>query len=197
MIPDINTKIRKKFPRIKKNPNAMKVLFINFAAYFSKEIDSQERVLLEPPLGLIALQTYLDKEYREKINCKILKSRLDFNSYEEMIKVISNFRPDIIGISVMTFYKNFVHRAIKHIRDQKIKTPIFLGGPYPTGDFKNVLLDKNVDLCILGEGEITLADLVGHMMNNNNQLPSYDCLKKIPGISFVEKISYKKIDYQN
>ena len=82
------------------------------------------------------------------------------------------------------------------IRDQKIKTPIFLGGPYPTGDYKNVLLDKNVDLCILGEGEITLSELVGYMMNNNNQLPTYDCLKKIPGISFVEKFSYKDINYQ-
>jgi radical SAM superfamily enzyme YgiQ (UPF0313 family) len=89
----------------------------------------------------------------------------------------------------MTFYKDFVHRATKFIRDSGIKTPIFLGGPYPTGDYKNVLKDKNIDLCMLGESETTLAELVGYMIKNNKQLPSYDRLKEISGVSFVQKLS--------
>ena len=169
---------------------------MNLSGYFSEDSDSQERVLMEPPLGLIALLSYLNRKFKEKINGKIVKSRLDFDSYSEMTKLIQDFKPDIIGIGVMTFYKGFVHRATKFIRDSGIKTPIFLGGPYPTGDYKNVLLDNNVDLCILGEGEITLSELLGHMMNNNNQLPTYDYLKKITGISFVEKFSNKEINYQ-
>ena len=53
----------------------------------------------------------------------------------------------------MTFYKDFVHRAMDYLRKNGIKTPIFFGGPYPTGDYKEVLKDKNIDICMLGEGD--------------------------------------------
>jgi len=190
-VPNLNQKIKEKFPYKKKEKNALKILFMNLSGYFSEDSDSQERVLMEPPLGLIALLSYLNREYKEKINGKIMKSRLDFDGYEEMVKVINDFKPDIIGISVMTFYKNFVHRAIKFIRDQNIKTPIFVGGPYPTGDYENVLQDENIDICMIGEGEKTLSELAGLMIKNNNQLPDYNILKTISGIALLEKPMYK------
>jgi len=184
MVPNINTKIKKKFPVIRKNKNALKILFINLSGYFSGDSDSQERVLMEPPLGLIALLSYLNRECKEKISGKIVKSRMDFDSYPEMIKMIKDFGPDIIGISVMTFYKNFAHRAVNFIREQDINIPIFMGGPYPTGDYEDVLQNKNIDLCMLGEGEKTLTELVEYMLNNGNKLPTYEILKQIPGIAF-------------
>ena len=190
-VPNLNQKIKEKFPYKKKEKNALKILFMNLSGYFSEDSDSQERVLMEPPLGLIALLSYLNREYKEKINGKIMKSRLDFDGYEEMVKVINDFKQDIIGISVMTFYKNFVHRAIKFIRDQNIKTPIFVGGPYPTGDYENVLQDENIDICMIGEGEKTLSELAGLMIKNNNQLPDYNILKTISGIALLEKPMYK------
>ena len=187
MVPNINSKIKEKFPKIKKNKDALRILFMNMSGYFSENSDSQERVLMEPPLGLIALLSYLNREYKEKIHGKIVKSRMNFDGYDEMIKTIKDFNPDIIGISVMTFYKNFVHRSLKYIREKGIKTPIFLGGPYPTGDYESVLQDENVDICMLGEGELTLTDLVGQMIKNNNKLPTYEKLKLIPGIAFQNK----------
>ena len=187
MVPNINSKIKEKFPKIKKNKDALRILFMNMSGYFSENSDSQERVLMEPPLGLIALLSYLNREYKEKIHGKIVKSRMNFDGYDEMIKTIKDFKPDIIGISVMTFYKNFVHRSLKYIREKGIKTPIFLGGPYPTGDYESVLQDENVDICMLGEGELTLTDLVGQMIKNNNKLPTYEKLKLIPGIAFQNK----------
>ena len=183
-IPNLNSVILNKFPKKDTDKNAFKILFINMSGYFSTETDSQERVLMEPPLGIIALQSYLNREFKEKINGKIVKSRMDFDSYEEMVEVINEFKPDIIGISVMTFYKNFVHRAVKFIRDSGINTPLFLGGPYTTGDYESGLQDKNIDLCILGEGEKTVADLIGRMIKNNNKFPSNDELKEVPGIAF-------------
>jgi len=193
MVPNIGTKIKEKFPSVKKNKDALKFLFMNMSGYFSEDSDSQERALMEPPLGLIALLSYLNREYKEKIHGKIVKSRMDFDGYDEMIKTINDFKPDIIGISVMTFYKNFVHRSLKYIREKGIKTPILLGGPYPTGDYEKVLEDKNVDICMLGEGELTLTDLVEQMLKNNNKLPSYEKLKLIPGIAFKTKLNELEI----
>ncbi len=186
-VPEINTKFIQKFPKIEKKKDALKIMFINMSGYYSKGKDSQERVLMEPPLGLLALLTYLNREHKENINGKILKSGLDFDSDDELLNKINEFKPDIIGISVMTFYKDFVHRTVKHLRDKDINTPIFFGGPYPTGAYEDVLKDSNIDLCVLGEGENTLTELVDAMMKNNNQLPSEENLSKISGMAFKRK----------
>ena len=92
----------------------------------------------------------------------------------------------------MTFYKNFVHRAIKHLRDNDINTPLFMGGPYPTGAYEDVLKDDNIDICILGEGENTLSELVNEMIENYNNLPSEEILSKIPGMAFKSKEKFLK-----
>ena len=68
--------------------------------------------MLEPPLGLIALQTYLNQKLGKKIHGKIIKSRVDFDSYNELGKIIEKFNPDVIGVSSMTFHKDFFHEAI-------------------------------------------------------------------------------------
>ena len=193
-IPSLNTEIKKRFPAQKKDKSAIKVLFLNMSGYYSSGADSQERVLMEPPLGLIALQSYLNRELKEKFLGKIVKSRLDFDSNAEMVKIIEDFKPDVIGISVMTFYKDFVHKAIDFIRESGVTTPIFVGGPYPTGDYENVLQDENIDLCMLGEGEKTVTELVKLMLENNKKLPSQEVLKELPGIAFLEKPNFQNID---
>ena len=58
-------------------------------------------------MGLIALQTYLNARFNEKIHGKIIKSRIDFDSYEDLKDIIENFKPDIIGVSAMTFSQGF------------------------------------------------------------------------------------------
>jgi len=193
-IPEINTKFIEHFPKQKKSKNALKILLINMSGYYSDGSDSQERALMEPPLGLISLLSYLNRELKENVDGKIIKSRLNFNSNEELVDVINEFKPDIIGISVMTFYKDFVHRTVKHIRDQNIKTPIFMGGPYPTGSYEDVLKDEGVDICVLGEGEMTLTELLSKMIENENKLPDEETLKLITGMAFnsKEKISIVK-----
>ena len=195
IVPELNKKIYEKFPKKKVEKDAFKILFMNVSGYFSSESDSQERVLMEPPLGLIALQSYLDREFKGKIEGKILKSRLDFDSYDEAVKVINDFNPDVIGISTMTFYRDFCHRLISFLREKGIKSPLFVGGPYPTGDFENVLKDRNIDLCSLGEGEVTITELVKEMMKNGNKLPKQEVLKEIPGLAFVEEKKVSKLSF--
>ena len=192
LVHNIDEKFDKQFPKAKKDKKALKVLLINMSGYFSEKGDSQERVLMEPPLGLLALSSYLNREFQSKIDPKILKSRLDFDSLEEFKEKINEFNPDIIGISVMTFYKTFVHDAIKYLRENGVNKPIFMGGPYPTGDYEEALKDKNIDICMLGEGEITLSDICNKMINNNNCLPDKEILKNMPGIAFRENDDFSK-----
>ena len=166
-IPDLQKKIKKQFSlKIEKN-NAIKLLLINISTHFTKDREVGEYDVLEPPLGLIALLTYANNKMGEKIEGKIIKSKVDFDSYEELNKKIKEFDPDVIGVSTMTFHKNFFHKAIQNIREKGFKKTIIVGGPHPTTSYEEVLKDKNIDVCVIGEGEATLVDILERIYHNN------------------------------
>lgn len=185
-IPDLKTRISEKFPHAKKMENALRLMLIDLSTYFSDEIDKHERVLLEPPLGLMALLSYINQVFGACVKGKIYKSRMDFDSYEELYNLINDFHPNIIGVRSLNFYKDFFHKAIAYIRKRGITVPIIVGGPYSTGSFADILQDKNINLAVIGEGEMTLAEIIKKTLANNKRLPETEVLKKIPGIAFLE-----------
>ena len=192
VIENLDKNINKTFTAgaIKKSDKALKILLINISTHFTSDKDSSEYDVLEPPLGLIALQSYLNREFKEKVRGKIIKSSVDFNSYEELNNIIEKFNPDLIGVSAMTFHKDFFHAAIKNIRSNGYGKMIVTGGPHPTTSYKEVLKDPNVDLCVLGEGEATLAEIVKRLLSkkeNDINLLSYEDLINIDGIAFSRK----------
>ncbi len=187
VIKDLEKKISKNFVTKKKNVNAVKVLLINISTHFTKDKGVSEYDVLEPPLGLIALLTYLNKRFNEKIRGKIIKSRIDFDSYEELDKSIKDFDPDIIGVSSMTFHKDFFHQAIQSIRENGFEKTIVVGGPYPTTSYNEVLEDHNIDIGVIGEGEVTLSEIIEKFIGNDRKKLSYDDLIKLNGIAFSEK----------
>ena len=145
--PNLQTKINKYFSPAKKSKDTLKLMLIDLSTYYIKAGDNREYNVVEPPLGLMALLTYINKlKFGDRIDGKIFKSFIDFNSNEELVSLIKDFQPDIIGIRAMTFYRNFFHDAIAYIRKSGIKTPILAGGPYPTASYYEVLKDKNIDL---------------------------------------------------
>ena len=190
-IPNLQRKIRKIFPKKKNNKDAIKILLINISTYFSKDKDISEYDVLEPPLGLIALLSYVNHIFGEKVRGEIIKSRVDFDNYQELNEQIDNFDPDIIGVSTMTFHMNFFHEAIKNIRDHGYKKMIIAGGPYPTTSYQEVLKDKNIDLCVIGEGEKTLVEVIEKLISNKKERLDYNDLVNINGIAFFED-NFKK-----
>ena len=186
-IPNLNEKIHKVFPRKKKSPSAVKILLINISSYFTGDRDATEFDVLEPPLGLISLLSYLNDVYGENINGKIIKSKVDFDSYDQLNNVIDDFDPDLIGIGTMTFHKDFFHKAIKNIREHGYKKMIFCGGPHPTTSYSEVLNDKNIDVVVIGEGELTLTAIIDKYTANKKSRFSYEDLIDIDGIAFSEE----------
>ncbi len=185
-INDLPLKIKKVYRshKIEEKESAFKILLINISTHFSKDRDVSEYDVLEPPLGLIALQSYLNREFGKHINGKIIKSSVDFDSYEELIEIINKFNPDTIGVSAMTFHKDFFHDAIKQIRNAGFKKTIITGGPHPTTSYEEVLNDKNIDICVLGEGEATLTEIIKKLISKKNENFVYEDLININGIAF-------------
>ena len=95
----------------------------------------------------------------------------------------------------MTFHKNFFHETIKEIKAGDYNKMIIVGGPHPTTSYKEVLNDKNIDVCVIGEGEATLSEIVKRLMikkKNNKFLLNFDDLQQIDGIAFSREKFIKK-----
>lgn len=189
-VPNIETRLREISPApVPEKPAALRLLLLELSPYFTTEKDHREYSVFEPPLGLMALLSYVNREFGDRVHGKIFKARIDFDSYEDMRRIIEDFKPDVIGVRSMTFYRAFFQKAIQYIRDQGIKVPILAGGPDPTGSYKDVLEGGGVDVAVIGEGERTLAEILEKMIENGNVLPGQDVLQDIQGIAYLRRAS--------
>ena len=186
-IPKLKEKILQKFPSKKPNKDALKLLLINISTHFTTDSDVSEYDVLEPPLGLIAILSYVNHSLGKKIDGKIIKSRVDFDSYIQMNNIIDEFKPDVIGVSTMTFHKDFFHKSIQKIRENGYKKTIFVGGPHPTTSYEEVIQDPNIDFVSIGEGEATVVEVAEKLIKNKKQKLNKENLSEIKGIVFDPK----------
>ncbi len=192
-VTNFNKNVQEHFKRKTPKDGALKVLLLDLSQYYSNDADMLYDVV-EQPLGLMYLMTYLNKKFEDNINGKIAKSRVDFDSHQELKDLLKDFNPDVIGIRSLSFYKEFFHKTVSKIRNWGYDIPIIAGGPYATTDYNRILLDKNINVVVLGEGEITFSELIEAIIKNNKKLPHVDILSQIPGLAFspVQKDSGKK-----
>lgn len=189
-VPRLNEKFRNHFGSPESSPTALRILLLDLSQSFSRDSKMLYDVV-EPPLGLLYVMTYLQQRFGNKVNGKIAKSRIDFDNYSALKELLEDFVPDIIGIRTLTFYKDFFHKTAALIRSWGVMVPIIGGGPYATSDYRAVLQDKNVDLVVLGEGEVTFSELIETVLNNGGKLPADNVLEKIAGIAFIPHREYE------
>ena len=182
---DFNKAIRVYFPGHKTADDAFRVLLMDTSLPFSEESEDILYDMEEEPLGLLYLMTYIDETFKEKVTGQVVKSRVDFDNYEELKNLIHEFKPDLIGIRTLSVYRDFFHALVYQVREFGVDVPIIAGGPYATSDYKQLLLDPNVNLAVLGEGELTFAQLVEEMMAAGKKLPGEEVLRSIQGIAFI------------
>jgi radical SAM superfamily enzyme YgiQ (UPF0313 family) len=173
-------------PKHVSDKDALRVLLIDATQYFSTSKLAELRIT-ETPLGLMAILSYLNRELGTKINGKIIKSFVDYDSFEELIHIVSKFKPDLIGIRLLTFFKHFTIDTVKAIKEYDNNIPIIAGGPHPTIDAEKFLHEVDIQACAIGEGELTMTEIVSKMIENNlrgGAFLSNDQLSRIKGIVF-------------
>jgi amino acid adenylation domain-containing protein len=181
----LHEKIKRRFSKPAPAPDALNILLLDLSQFFSSENENKMLYdVVEPPLGLICILTYLNSKMGPNVNGKIAKSRIDFDNYRELKELLNEFKPDVIGVRSLTYYKDFFHKTIALIRQWGIEVPIITGGPYATSDYKTILQDRNIDVAVLGEGEITFSEVIEKIIGNGNKLPGAETLSRIPGIAF-------------
>lgn len=180
-----NTIFERKEIKDSAQEGAMKILLLDLSQFFSSE--SMLYKVTEQPLGLMYLMTHIKSKLQEEVHGKILKSGVDFDSYDELKEIIDDYSPNLIGIRTLTYFKEFFHQTVAMLRLWGINVPIISGGPYATSDYDTILKDDNVDLIILGEGEITFEEITRAMLHNDYLLPDESVLERIEGIVYKHR----------
>ena len=185
--PGFSREISKYFPKAQPDHDAFRCLLLDLSHLFTPDRESIMYHQTEEPLGLLYLLTYLNKQFKNRIRGKAFKSGIDFDNYEELKTIINDFNPDLIGIRALTYFKDFFHQTAACIRQWGIDVPIITGGPYATSNYRTVSNDRNIDLIVLGEGEITFCELVEEIIRHEGKLPGDEVLAEIHGIAYIPR----------
>ena len=120
-----------------------------------------------PNLGIL----YLIGSLRERLGSKCRVLWLDgHQNMTEHLEALDSFRPHIYGISFTYFTRLLAYHAVKHVRRRFGPLPILCGGAMPTAAPREVLESCPADVCVLGEGENTLCELVEYFLDEKSSL---------------------------
>lgn len=82
-------------------------------------------------------------------------------SVQEIKRRIKKYNPDVVGISILfTAQSRSGHEMAEIVKSTDKKTIVVVGGSYPTTYASEVLDDRNIDFVVLGEGEVTLLEMM-------------------------------------
>lgn len=157
----------------------MKVLLIN-PPIFSRIDPSLPEILLEkedpmPPLGLMYLASYIRKNTDYEI--EILDCQIEKYDYNDLKKKIKEIKPNIVGITTMTFTLLDVLRTANIIKEIDPNIKIVLGGPHIHIYPEETINLPNIDYLALDEGEKPFKELLNNLNHSEN-------LEKIKGLVF-------------
>jgi anaerobic magnesium-protoporphyrin IX monomethyl ester cyclase len=122
-----------------------------------------------PPLGLITLASYLTARGHE---VKVLDTRALILSHKTgdyiplILKEINDFKPDIIGINILTALFNEAQKIAREIKLKYPATPLIAGGVHPSIE-PDLTLEQipEIDAVCIGAGEEVCLEL----LEGNNQ----------------------------
>jgi len=75
-------------------------------------------------------------------------------------EVLQAFRPQVIGLSAITFEARVMEHMARVCREELPEVPIMVGGPHATAYPHRCAKNPDIDYAVLGEGELTALDLV-------------------------------------
>lgn len=113
---------------------------------------------LPMPVGLLYLASYVNKF---GFGAEILDLSVKRLSDEQIINFIKEKNPQMIGLSFFTVHFSFVKGLTELLKKYFPDKKIIAGGPHPTALPESTMESiKGLDVLIVGEGEITLRELL-------------------------------------
>lgn len=162
----------------------MKILFLNCCG------DKTIFQIGAPIFGMSAISAYLKQRgYKVKgIDLNLInktKGEGYLDAPAEIIKEITEFNPDVCGMTCFTHTRHNVYHWARILKGINPSMKIVLGGVHASSEPVSVLKTiPEIDFIVIGEGEMTMNELcraISHGRTDGGNL------KKIDGIAFREK----------
>lgn len=150
---------------------------------------SEGPVPIMPKIAITSLNHWTEKNGFPK--CKFYDIDMLYPNDDEIEKFFKENDADIVGLSavVSTSYLQ-VQRIAKIIRNVNSKILIVCGG-YLTAAANTVLRKTDVDVCVVGDGEVAWVGLLNYVRKNKNRNKKIytDEMLEIKGIALVDENS--------
>jgi radical SAM superfamily enzyme YgiQ (UPF0313 family) len=127
-----------------------------------------------PNMGVLSLFSYL-REHRDGVELLYLKGDLSLQAYLDRLDA---FQFDVYGISFASWVSTIAYETIAAVKKRFPGRPVICGGTHPTALPEEVLSNSMADVCVIGEGEETLVELLGFYDSGT------PALSGIPGIAY-------------
>ncbi|MBN2406599.1 MAG: cobalamin-dependent protein [Elusimicrobia bacterium] len=118
----------------------------------------------QPPVGLACLKAYLAERF-PSIAVDVFDGTFVKHGFAKFEKILRKSRYDAVCYSVMTTMSDDAHRLADTVKKISPGTKNIFGGPHPTVVPELCLKDTNIDIAVMGEGELTLEELVKNGFN--------------------------------
>jgi len=126
-----------------------------------------------PHCGLISLAAYI-REKLPDVNIKIIEG---LNPGEEVVR----FKPDVVGFTSDTLVYSKTVKKAKQLKE-RVNVPFIIGGVHITALPES--FDSVFDLGVVGEGEITLVEILKIFRRDGNFSP--ENLGEVKGLIFLD-----------
>ncbi|MGE5342401.1 MAG: B12-binding domain-containing radical SAM protein [Candidatus Omnitrophota bacterium] len=144
----------------------MKVLFINPPAL--NELLGNNPSIIEsergfnPPLGLLLLAGYLlDRNPSHSVT--VIDAQVERLTYAQLEQRLKTLDFDVAGMTAMTFTMLDVKETARILKQVNPGCQVVLGGPHVNLFPQETIRMPDVDVLVLGEGEILFSHLLDHM----------------------------------
>lgn len=119
-----------------------------------------------PPLGLLYLTSSLRERFGDDITIKMIDMKVAEMSVEDLLPLLREFQPDVIGFSALNFEAQAsysVARAAKRINPNIITV---MGGPYALNNSVAVLEEASMDWVFEGPADRTFPEALYRLACN-------------------------------
>ncbi|UCD85423.1 MAG: B12-binding domain-containing radical SAM protein [Deltaproteobacteria bacterium] len=157
----------------------MKIMLVNPPANHSITIPGSTQILFEqhyfaPPLGIMYIKSYLQSVMDAEV--KIFNFQVPNGpSIFDLEKTLIEFKPEVVGITVMTVFWYDACQIAKKVKEILPNTIVVCGGSHTWLYPAESLSHRDFDVVVQGEGEITFTQLI-------ERLESGQDLEGLPGI---------------
>jgi len=145
----------------------MKVMMIQLPHFY----EGTKRTPTIYPLGIGYLVSVLKNTHELiPLDLWIENARVD-----KAIQLIEKNVPDIFCISIYSTQYPYYKELVSHLKEKYPNIPVIAGGPGATFSYRVILEKTGTDICVIGEGEIVLGEL----------LDNFNSYQDVNGIAFM------------